>query len=177
MNYTVGGRVTLRPVEVPDDRYVVYWRNIDREAFFSTTVVTPDSHRDFVLNRKPHDLVWMAEISGVPVGMVSLTVDVVEATAEFGRLYVDRHFRHLGLGTEIMLTALSFAFDVLRLESVWLLTYRDFEAVLVFYRKRGWIAGGLRGDKFLLQYPKAIWEEGKGRLLEIVAKSSQGEPP
>lgn len=167
MNYTVGGRVLLRPVEIKDDEYIVRWRNAERQAFFAQMVVTPDTHRDFVLNRRPHDLLWMAETHQGPVGMASLTVDTANATAEFGRLFVERRMRRQRLGTEIVFTILAFAFEVLRLRSVFLLVRTNNKEAQQLYNQMGWRTELDKLDVIRLTYSVTDWSmTGRQRLMQ-----------
>jgi len=166
VNYAVGGRVRLRPVEIKDDEYIVRWRNTDRLAFFDQTVVTPDTHRLFVENRKSHDLVWMVEAGSWTVGMVSLTVDVVNATAEFGRLYIAQGFRRQRLGTEASYTALAYGFELLRLQSIWLLARSDNKEVRRMYDNMGWCAELAKLDVIRMTYKNTYWAlEGRNRFM------------
>lgn len=174
MSYSLGGRVTLRPITEDDADLVVLWRNRDRGAFFNTDVVTPDTHREFMRHRKLHDLVWVAMVTPCePVGMVGLAVDVQAARAEFGRSYVDVDHRRQGLGTEIMYMALSYGFDVLYLCSVWLLVRSSNKASLGLDRKAHWVEEPApESGRVLMTYSRALWEtEGRQRARELVGGS------
>ncbi len=135
--------VRLRPIEATyhDADLLVRWRNSEsaRTAFFNSDVVTPDTHFQFMRNRKPHDLVWIAEmLKGESVGMVGLRVDVKHRVAEHRSLYVDEGYRRQGYGREIEFLALSYAFDTLRLEYVWADVLASNEAGRKFYEAVGW---------------------------------------
>lgn len=168
MNYTVGGRVLLRPVEIKDDEYIVRWRNTERQAFFTQTVVTPDTHVDFVTNRRAHDLIWMVESHPwKTVGMVSLTVDVVNATAEFGRLFVAQGFRRQRLGKEITNTVLAYAFEILRLKSVYLLVKVDNTIAKQLYNEMGWSTELSQLDRTRMVYTMTAWAmQGRQRFMD-----------
>lgn len=166
MRYCVGTRIVLRPIELGDTDLVVRWRNAYRAYFFCQEVVTPDSHAMFMEHRRPHDLVWIAEDVSEPVGMVSLTVDVRQASAEFGRFCIDPQRKGVGLGNEIMGTALSYGFDILRLRTIWLQTYPENTSAMDLYQRAGWVSEQLLDGRVHMSYPKSFWEaEGRELLL------------
>ena len=162
-----GGRLCLRPVTPEDAYYVVRWRNSEdaRKWFFSgDAVITPDSHAAFCRNRKPHDLVWIAENSSYPVGMISLTVDVDAKTAELGRTYIDPEYRRNGLGTEMVKLAMWAAFEWLRLERVRLEVYTDNQVAISLYKKCGFSIPPLnmhpaRPGMIDMYFYRESWEE------------------
>lgn len=160
-------RVYFRPIEANwHDAYLVTrWRNQDdaRAAFFSTDVVTPDTHMDFMAHRKPHDLVWIVERRDTGIGMASLTVDVKARIGETGRLYVDPHWRGMGYYNDIELTRLSFAFDVLNLDNLFSKSFLLNVAIINNKRKIGWQDNGIikheRGSVLKMTYTKERWKE------------------
>lgn len=128
MFITDNTRILIRPIDEADANDVVKWRN-SREArasFFTSCVVTPDSHLCFLRSRKPHDLVWIIEkklgiqsYAPEPIGMVSLTVDTTNYQAEFGRLFIDKEYKRQGYAEEAAYMVLYYAFEILRLTHVW----------------------------------------------------------
>ena len=143
-----GCRVFLRPIEASwDDAYrVTRWRNeaSARAGFFSQDVVTPDTHMEFMRRRKPHDLVWVLhDEAGESIGMLSLTVDVEAHTAEYGRLYIDKGYQGRGYAEDAEYTLLHFAFEVLRLDSLWLDALTTNTAVIALHHKTGWLDAGV----------------------------------
>ena len=122
-----------------DAELVTRWRNdpMVRPYFFSEDVVTPDTHRLFMKNRKPHDLVWVIEHRGCPVGMCSLTVDVEKREAEFGRILVDPGLMGKGYARKAVHLALYYAFKILQLNRVWIEAFEENNAILSLYRSLG----------------------------------------
>ncbi len=161
--------IRLRPIEATyhDADLLVRWRNSEsaRAAFFNSDVVTPDTHFQFMRNRKAHDLVWIAEtLQGEPVGMVGLRVDVIHRVAEHRSLYVDEQARHLGYGREIEALVLSYAFDTLRLECVWADVLASNEAGRRFYEVVGWkeTATDVHGAQtVVIEMHRQEWEGGR----------------
>lgn len=142
------GAYYLRPVEEDDALLVTRWRNTKeaRAAFFSgDEVVTPDTHAEFCRTRQPHDLVWLVGMhraaapgnEDMPVGMASLTVDVMNKSARFGRLVVSPELAGRGVAEKIVKLALAFAWDVLNLEYVNLEVYADNDSALALYKRVG----------------------------------------
>ena len=164
-----GSRIRFRPIALDDAYYLVRWRNSNsaRESFFSADVVTPDSHAAFVRNRKPHDLVWMAEtLEGDPVGMTSLTVDVHHHRAEYGRTFIDKDYRGQGYAKELEYMILFLAFEWLRLKDIWLDAYTANEPIIKLHEKTGWEHVAVnrpghtdpRGDVLHMTYQRDRWK-------------------
>ena len=109
----------FRPIEVNDAELVVRWRNANRDCFFDNKVITTDTHLEFMRNRKLHNLIWIAEVDGEPIGMVGLKVDVEQHIAEYRSVVVDENYRGRGYGREIQQAALDYAFKILRVKQVW----------------------------------------------------------
>jgi RimJ/RimL family protein N-acetyltransferase len=135
----------MRPIEATyqDAELVTRWRNSARVAFFNQDIVTPDTHLEFMRKRRLHDLVWIAEVDDTPVGMVGLAVDVQAHIAEFHGLVVGAEFRRRGYGKMIAHWVLTYAFEVLGLDYVWLDVLERNTAACRLYAKVGWIVEGI----------------------------------
>lgn len=172
-------RLRFRDITIADGYTVCRWRNSAsaREAFFDTTVVTPDTHAAFVRSRKPHDLVWMLEekATDTAIGMLSLTVDPTARTAEYGRAFLDEAYRGRGFWQEAEFLLLHFAFDVLALDAVWLDIYADNDAMNAVHAKMGWTINGhippRNGrDVLRMTYAAATWAANKAALYQRAAQ-------
>lgn len=176
-----GGRIYFRPIS-PDDAYrVAYWRNQPdaRAAFYNSDVVTPDTHIQFCANRQPHDLVWAIETIAPtpplisPIGMLSLTVDVREHIAEYGRLYIDRAAQGKRFALETEYLMLYTAFEWLRLRSLWLDAYVSNVPILSLHRKTGWMDSGIdlpghtdrRGAVLHMTYSIDAWKQHRENYI------------
>ena len=175
-------RIHFRSIEATlHDAYLVTkWRNQDdaRAVFFSTDVVTPDTHLSFMAHRKLHDLVWIVEAGDIEIGMAALIVDVRKRIGETGRAYVDHGWRGKGYHDDIDFTRMCFAFDVLNLNSLWCEVFISNEAVIASRKRAGWedydIYQSERGPVSRMIYTKGCWKEKvdyltervKGRLLK-----------
>lgn len=142
-----GGRIYLTPVHESDAMTVTVWRNSHsaRAAFYNRDVVTPDSHVAWLRSKSPYDLVWLAReaSSGHIVGMGGLLVEPALHTAEAGRFFVAPEFRQGGFGLEIDWHVLSFAFDVLQLEKVWIDAFESNGPIIAMHTKAGYATIGV----------------------------------
>ena len=136
--YSLGTRLSIRPVVEADESMVIAWRNAARGAFLSEETVTPDSHREFIQRRAPHDLVWMAHHGTQPVGMVGLKVSCIDHVAEFGRFLICPSRRGKGYGLELLYITLAFGFERLCLDRLWLQVRTDNVVARVLYNQTGW---------------------------------------
>lgn len=164
MIYLPGENIILRPITLDDADTVVGWRNSTeaRKWFFSSSVTTPDSHAAFIANRKPHDLVWIAEARNcVPVGQSALTVNVENRTAEFGRFYIDRKYRPKGYALRVEYLTMWAAFEWLNLDGLWLEVRRGNEAPIAIHRLIGWTDNGGTAEVRRMEYSRAQWQTGR----------------
>lgn len=176
-----GSRLRFREIDESDARQVVAWRNTEsaRRYFYSTDVVTPDTHRAFIRNRQPHDLVWMAEITdprgiSVAIGMTGLKVDVRHHIGEYGRTFVDENYRGQGYAKELEYFLLWAAFEWLRLDYLWLDAYTDNDPVIKLHEATGWKSQGIdipghtdeRRPVLHMIYRREWWPEHRADFIE-----------
>lgn len=150
-----------------DTDCVIKWRNSDsaRESFFIKSVVTPDIHRNFILNKKQNDIVFMAYNGNHDrVGMTGLLVDVKNYIGEYGRTFVDENFRGKGYAYEIEKLLLSYGFDALNLNLLWLEAYVSNKAIISLHNKIGWENVKTENEILTMKYSKSMWEEFKVKL-------------
>lgn len=135
----------MRPVAIADALTVCHWRNSDdaRHGFFSTHVLTPEHHAEFIRSRPPGDHTWMCIRHGGPVGMGGLIVDPESHSAEAGRLFVDLHHRQLRHTLGIPLALCYVAFDVLQVDHLWCDVLTDNTAALKLNRLIGYQGVGV----------------------------------
>lgn len=183
--YVVPGcRVRFRHVEATlEDAYLVTrWRNSPeaRAAFWTTDVVTPDTHLAFMAHRRAHDLVFIAE-ARMPgwsngrwhdrewqaIGMGALTVDVVKREAEWGRVFLDPAYRGRGYATDLVYLGLAYAFELLRLDRVWADIWAKNDPIARTYDRVGLASAGANlpghehqgGDVVTREYSAETWRE------------------
>jgi RimJ/RimL family protein N-acetyltransferase len=175
--YSLGTRLFLRPVETTDCLTITRWRNSQeaRDAFYIQDIVTPDTHINFVKNRKAHDLVWMVCLDGfTPIGTASLTIDIKEHIAEYGRVYIDKQYAGNGYATELDYLVFSFAFDVLRLKMIWYDPLIHNEAIMKVHIRTGARQVGIdlpghidpHGPVMHMQYTPNEWKTNKKIFIE-----------
>ena len=176
-SYSVGTRLFLREINELDCLTITKWRNSQeaRDAFYVQDIVTPDTHTHFVRNRKPHDLVWMiVENSFDSIGTASLTVNVKDHTAEYGRVYIDKQYTGNGYATELDYLVFSFAFDVLRLDMIWYDPLIKNEAIMKVHIRTGAKQMGIdipghtdpHGQVMHMQYTPVEWEINKKIFID-----------
>ncbi len=176
--YFIGGRIRFRPIESNehDAELVTRFRNLQiaRNGFFSTDVVTPDTHYRFMAAKKPHDLVWVVERAedGAPLGTASLTVDAERRIAENGRALIDPAYRREGFGREAQITVLSYAFDHLRLDSIWAECLATNRAIIILCLSLGWRIRK-RAETVEIEYQREEWEARREQLLEKLTIGSR----
>lgn len=182
-----GPRLRFRPITVDDGYTVARWRNSDaaRGVFFSDDLVTPDSHAEFVRNRKPDDLIWIVERDedGAPVGMLSLTIDRSGRSAEYGRAFLDPTYRGLGYAEEMEATLLNFAFYTLRLDRVWGEVLANNEPIRRLHAKIGWreTVSAVRDDgraTIFVEYHRDEWlAKARGETFTRTVHVTEGIMP
>jgi len=133
----------FRPIEARDAEWVVRWRNANRDSFFDNRVVTTDTHLEFMRNRRLHDLIWIVEDEGVPVGMAGLRVDVEHCIAEYRMLLVGDEHKGKGYGEQIEREVMKYAFDVLKLDYLWGDYLESNKAIGKLHEKTGWTIEGI----------------------------------
>ena len=175
-SYYIGGRLYFQPITEDDAYEVCEWRNTDtaRQSFYNQEVVTPDTHMNFMRDRKDHDLIWIIHTEQGPIGMTSLTINPKDYTAEYGRAFIAPKFRGQGFGQEQEYMVLSIAFDFFNLKYLWGDVLVGNDAARSLHHKTGWVDVGInvdghtheRGDVLHIEYPREIWPEHRQRFIE-----------
>lgn len=176
-----GSRIYFRDITADDAYTVAQWRNTPeaRAAFFDTDVVTPDTHRQFIASRKPHDLVWMICELGeapylYPIGMTALTIDTKNHTGEYGRAFIAPECRGQGYAKEQEYLLLWAAFEFFRLDSIWLDAFVSNKAIIGLHRKTGWREVGVNvpghthelGPVLHMRYLRDDWHDNRQYYTE-----------
>ena len=156
-----------------DGVLVSYWRNQPeaRAAFFSETVVTPDSHAAWIAAKSPYKQVWMVENQyDKPVGTAALYIDPVARTAEAGPLLVAPECRGKGYAREIDYMMLAMAFEFFQLDSVWGEAFVSNAAILHLHESVGFRLTTTRehprGLVQRIEYYRQTWDK---RRVEYAA--------
>lgn len=124
-----------------DTDCVVKWRNtnIARESFFIPDVVTPDVHRNFIRNKKFNDIIFMVyNENNERIGMTAVIVDTKNKTGEYGRTYIDEKFRGNNYAYYTELLLMSYSFDILNLDYLWLDAFVSNDPIIKLHYKTGW---------------------------------------
>jgi RimJ/RimL family protein N-acetyltransferase len=169
------GRITLREItdSEEDTDCIVKWRNTDtaRNSFFNKSVVTPDIHRNFIRNKKSNDVIFIICIkNNSKIGTIAINVDVEKYEGEYGRTYIDENFRNSNYAEETGIVMLSYCFDILNLNSIWLEVYTNNKAAIQLYKKLGWEDDNYNGVVFTgkMIYTKETWNKNKKDLINNI---------
>jgi RimJ/RimL family protein N-acetyltransferase len=113
------------------------------------------------------------EHNAEPIGMVSLTVDVANYKAEFGRLFIDNLHRRLGYGEVATYIVLYYAFEVLRLNYVWADVKINNISAVAFYEKVGFIKQedkeSVHENAVIYEYYRMQWQQvGRVQFGELL---------
>lgn len=160
-----GCRIKFRQITASehDTALVCKWRNTPeaREAFFNKQVVTPDTHRMFLENREPHDIVWIVETRNTcqPIGMTALKIEPSDRKGEYGRTYVDKDYRGKGYAKELEFLLVCLAFEYFSLNMIWLEAYTANEAIIKLHEKTGWTTRGENNGVTGMVYNRSHWSE------------------
>jgi diamine N-acetyltransferase len=143
--------VRLRLLEESDLEMTLGWRNRDdiRKWFFTSTVLTFDQHRNWVMSSympRDNDFIFVIEskVDGVPVGQISLyDIDFEKRRGEYGRLMIGNPTAsRKGLAREATRLILQFAFETMNLEEVYLSVILDNERAINLYKTCGFSIDG-----------------------------------
>lgn len=179
------GTLKMRPMtgSYEDGFLVSYWRNQPeaRAAFFSETVVTPDSHAAWMAAKSPYQQVWMVEdLVDRPVGTAALYIDPVAHTAEAGPLLVAPECRGRGYAREIDYMMLAMAFEFFQLKSVWGEAFVNNTAILSLHASVGFrlttVSRHPRGPVQRIEYDRQTWAKRRADFVRMGAKLGEWVP-
>lgn len=140
------GPLRLRLLEEADLPLTLKWRNQDhiRRWFFHSDLISPQQHFDWFRGYSDRDddfvfIIEEAQAEKLPIGQVSIYhVDWEERSAEFGRLMIaEPQAAGRGLARVATQAALSFAFQELGMEEVYLEVYKENVKAVTIYRNVG----------------------------------------
>lgn len=161
--------IKLRLANTDDARRMMNWRNIYRESFFDTAMITTAGQRQWLERYQSldNDLMFIIE-RDEPVGQVGL-YDITAQGAQFGRLI--RGNRKAPKGTMYLAcrALLWFAFYPLNLERVYLEVFgKNLPAIKLYYklgfRRKEVVSFGREGNRWVCDSDKEaedVW------LMEI----------
>jgi len=147
----VGGGLCLRLLRSDDLPMTLVWRNREdiRVQFIHSDVITWEQHLAWweQYRAKSNDFVFIIEETRElrrPVGQASLyDIDLDRREAQYGRLMIgDNEARGRGLAGGATALLVSWAFDTVGLERVYLEVFKDNIPALSLYRKCGFTIDG-----------------------------------
>jgi RimJ/RimL family protein N-acetyltransferase len=143
----VDGDATLRMLAAGDLAATMEWRNHpeSRVWFHTTQELSAEQHAEWFRRylERDDDYVMILEVDGAPVAQVAL-YDVLDGSAEFGRLLVDPAARGRGISHRAIALCLRFGVDVLGLHELHLEVKPDNVRAIAAYEAAGFRADDAR---------------------------------
>lgn len=134
-------RMKLQEIRKSDLSMLRWWRNCNRDAFWSTQVIDAKQHRKWFkqYQRNGDGFMWVIYAArNRPVGCIALyNLDYEARAAELGRLIITEPQRHKGYGKHAVELVLNFAEHTLGLRSVYLTVKASNGAARALYQECG----------------------------------------
>jgi diamine N-acetyltransferase len=164
----IGKRVKLRPLEEADLPLLAEWRNQPEvwARFFNKFPISFSGQRDWykalLEERRKLLLIIEAIESSKPIGTIGFdNIDSINQRAEYGNLLIGHdESRHLGFATEASILLLSYGFDRLNLNRVFLHVLADNVKTVNLYKRLGFREEGLLRE--------AIFDQGKYKDVVVM---------
>ncbi|MBO4775571.1 MAG: GNAT family N-acetyltransferase [Lachnospiraceae bacterium] len=143
--------VKIRPITYDDTEDIIRWRNSDyvRSRFIDQRLFTKESHeywlKNFVETGKVAQFIIL--LDDEPVGSVYLRdIDNDEKSAEYGIFIGEESARGKHVGTKAAKLILSYAFNELKLDKIFLRVYKDNPGAIKSYENAGFKKNGRSED-------------------------------
>lgn len=137
-------RIYLRPMEITDTDKIVSWRNKDlvRRCFIYQKLFTKEGHMDWIRTQVDHghvvQFIICEKSDDRDVGSVYLRdIDREQGFAEYGIFIGEEDALGKGYGTQAADLILAYAFEKLKLKSVFLRVFADNMRARKSYEKAG----------------------------------------
>lgn len=159
----VGDGFCLRLLQTEDLPTTLAWRNREdiRHHFIHSNVISWGKHLAWwqEYRTKESDFVFVIEETqnlNRPIGQVSLyNTDLEKREAEYGRLMIgDNEARGKGLARRATELLISWAFDYLGLQRIYLEVFKDNTAALNLYQRCGFVPCGEHGGLYVMSISK-----------------------
>lgn len=139
-------RVRLEPINEGHTKLIVKWRNNQRvyNNFIFSEKFTEEMHRNWLKNKVATGdvvqfIIYINE-NNMPIGSVYFRdIDYKSMTAEYGIFIGEDDYTSKGYGTEAAELALQYAFEVMKLSSVFLRVFEDNVGAIKSYEKVGFL--------------------------------------
>ena len=148
--------LTIRPITEEDTDLILLWRNHPSvvKNFIYRRPFTREGHLTWMREQVATGKVvqFIVEADGEPVGSVYLRdVDTVHKKAEFGIFIGSEKARGKGYGTRATRLILKHAFEVMKLNRVFLRVFSDNKEAIRCYEKAGFSKEGLFREDVILE--------------------------
>ena len=147
-------RITLRAITVEDTDLILRWRNSEsvRKNFLFRQKLTREAHLNWLHQKEAYQFIILDASDDKPLGSVYLRdFDSANRKAEFGIYLGEESARGKGVGTEAARLILSFAFERLELNRVFLRVISTNLRAIRSYEKAGFIREGCFRQDVILQ--------------------------
>jgi diamine N-acetyltransferase len=167
----IGPGIRLRLLKYEDLPLTLKWRNTEdiRRQFINNDIIIEERHLKWweEYRVKNNDFIFMieeAERLNRCVGQVSLYhINLEGRVAEYGRLMIgDNEARGKGLARRATDLILTWAFDMLGIERIYLEVFKDNTSALNLYLQCGFVSFGHRGELLLM----SILRESRSSMHE-----------
>ncbi len=140
--------LTFKPILSSDIEVLRLWRNKEenRTKFIFDGIISSEQQINWYKSyeTKNNDLMFIISenSSNISFATVSLyNIDFISSSAEFGRIMIgENDFRGKGLGSKITSAIVHYAFEKLKLTTVYLEVFSDNFAAIKTYEKVGFIS-------------------------------------
>ena len=148
----INSNIFLRPIELSDTSKIVFWRN--KKSVRKNLLLTEEQHIEYfdryILTGKIKQFVIVAEENGkrIDIGCTFIkNIDLHSRKAEFGIFIGEEASRGKGYGAIATELTVKYAFDVLKLNKVYLTVFSNNIPAVNAYIKCGFrIEGELKED-------------------------------
>ena len=157
MSTLVGERIILKPIDINDSKDYVEWRNSSfvRNRFLVRTDFTVEQQDAWIKSISSSDqvkqFIIMLKNPTEKIGSTYLlNIDSINRKAEFGIFLKSNAFAGKGYGHEATKMILSYGFETLNLNKVYLRVLADNKIAISSYLKSGFVQEGIaREDVFV----------------------------
>lgn len=142
-----GELVTLRPIEVEDAKMIVGLINREElKEYLSLVYPLNNFLEEEWIKRNAinqNNIVLVIEFEGKLIGTAGFhSIDWVNRSTEYGIAIYDPNYWNKGIGTEVTMLMLKYAFEYLNLNRVWLRVVENNQRAIHVYEKCGFIKEG-----------------------------------
>lgn len=145
-----GNTIYLKAISLDDTNYIIKWRNsaFVKKNFIYQKDLTVKEHLAWmekkVFTHQVYQFIITIKANKLPIGSVYLRdIDNINHKAEYGIFIGEKEFLGKGIGTEVATLIVTFAFDTLYLNKIFLRVFANNLVAIKSYEKAGFKREGL----------------------------------